>query len=203
MQTIGVILAGGQGQRLGGVRKGDLRLGGVPLAVHAYRRLMPQCDAILMSLPSMSTEPATNGTIALPDDPVGPAGPAAGLYAAAGWCLANAPGARLVSMAVDTPFFPVDFVSRAGESSTTCVVGAFDDSTYPTNALWFPEPLLAVLQAIPSAARGPRLGDVLRKMGASSLDYARIESQNPFAGVNTLSDLLELSRRFPSISGLS
>lgn len=200
MQTIGVILAGGGGQRLGGVRKGELRLGGIPLAIQAYRRLAPQCDTVLLSLAAGTLKASPQGMIALPDDPAGPSGPAAGLYAAARWCATNAPGARLLSMAVDTPFFPSDFISRAGESSSPCIVGTYGDRDYPTNALWQSGPLLAVLETIPAAPRGPRLRDIQREMSATILDYTHASAENPFAGINTLADLLALNRRLPEKS---
>lgn len=45
----GVVLAGGRGSRMGGVDKGLQPLDLEPLALHALRRLKPQCGAMLIS----------------------------------------------------------------------------------------------------------------------------------------------------------
>src|SRR6202022_1718455 len=45
----GVVLAGGRGSRMGGVDKGLQPLNLEPLALHALRRLKPQCGAMLIS----------------------------------------------------------------------------------------------------------------------------------------------------------
>jgi molybdenum cofactor guanylyltransferase len=45
----GVVLAGGRGTRMGGIDKGLQPLNLEPLALHALRRLTPQCGAMLIS----------------------------------------------------------------------------------------------------------------------------------------------------------
>ena len=40
----GILLAGGQGSRMGGVDKGLVELAGRPMAAHALERLAPQVD---------------------------------------------------------------------------------------------------------------------------------------------------------------
>ncbi|WMT88648.1 NTP transferase domain-containing protein [Pelagibacterium sp. 26DY04] len=196
-QIIGLILAGGGGQRLGGVRKDDVRLGNVRLFDHVRRRLAPQCAALLLSVEA-GRNAEDGDVVVLPDSPDGLAGPAAGLLAGAKWCAERAPGALLVSVSVDTPFFPADFVSRALEllaAECGCLVGAYDGRDYPTNALWRPDHLLAHLVTIPPAPRGPRLRDIQSALGARHLDYADGVAANPFAGINQLSDLLALDLR--------
>ncbi|CAN7440019.1 molybdenum cofactor guanylyltransferase MobA [Caballeronia sp. LjRoot34] len=48
-EITGVVLAGGRGSRMGGVDKGLQPLDLEPLALHALRRLRPQCGALLIS----------------------------------------------------------------------------------------------------------------------------------------------------------
>lgn len=48
-QITGVVLAGGQGSRMGGIDKGLQPFHGEPLALHVLRRLAPQCGALLIS----------------------------------------------------------------------------------------------------------------------------------------------------------
>ena len=45
----GLVLAGGQGSRMGGVDKGLQPFRGQPLALHALQRLAPQVGALLLS----------------------------------------------------------------------------------------------------------------------------------------------------------
>ena len=48
-QITGLVLAGGRGQRLGGVDKGLQAWHGLPLVDHALVRLAPQVGAVLIS----------------------------------------------------------------------------------------------------------------------------------------------------------
>ena len=197
MTIVGLILAGGAGRRLGGVRKADLRLGNLALIDWVSRALEPQCSRIVVSSGSGVVRP-TPGMVCVPDADGGIAGPTAGLLAGALWVRANAPDSLMLSVSVDTPFWPHDFAARAMEmlaGGHDCVVSAFGERDYPTNALWRPEPLIAHLAAIAPAPRGPRIRDAQTALGARRLDYARTHAQNPFAGVNAIGDLLALSRR--------
>lgn len=198
MQVVGLILTGGAGSRLGGIRKGDLRLSGMTLRDHLIARLQPQCGTLLHSVSAGTDWRGDTSLPPLPDDPEGPAGPAAGLYAGARWCRDNAPDALMLSVSVDTPFLPADFAVRTLDmlnEGKGCVVGAWEGRTYPTNALWRPIPLLALLSHYPAAPRGPSLRDLQDQLEAVVLDYAGLVVENPFAGVNTLADHLALSRR--------
>ena len=199
---IGLILAGGTGRRLGDVRKGDLRLGNVSLLAHVIEALEPHCATILLSV---GAGPQTHheDVLSLPDAPDGVTGPAAGLLAGARWCTRNLPGGLMVSASVDTPFLPADFVPRALdllEADSDCVVAAYGGRDYPTNALWRADHLLAHLDAIPPAPRGPRLRDVQMALGSVHLDYSAIAAANPFAGINQLTDLLALESRLKANS---
>lgn len=195
--VVGLIVAGGRGQRLGGVRKADLRLGNKRLLEWAMSSLMAQCGAIVVSVGSQD--------IALPpqaqavrDDPEAVKGPAAGLWAGALWCAQNAPGATMVSVAVDTPFFPRDFAARAGRllsEGIGCVVASHGGRDYPINALWKPAALLDHLGTLPVSPRGPRVRDVEAAIGMARLVCAGPSGEDPFVGINILSDLLALSQR--------
>jgi molybdenum cofactor guanylyltransferase len=48
-QITGLLLAGGRGQRLGGVDKGLVEFDGRPLALHVLARLAPQVAQVLIS----------------------------------------------------------------------------------------------------------------------------------------------------------
>ena len=196
-RVVSVILAGGRGSRLGGVRKGDIRIGNFPLWSRLASALSNQSSTILLSTGSWEYESVDN-LLKLPDLPIGLAGPAAGLMAAARWCRDNDPHSLLLSVSVDSPLFPDDFAARAHvpmESGMGCVVASYGGREYPTNALWKTDALLAELESIPPAPRGPRLRDIQAALVAYPLDYSEILPRNPFAGVNELRDLLALQRQ--------
>lgn len=191
-------MGGGQGSRLGGVRKGDIRLDNIPLAQHAVDRMAPVTDVILYAIAARSTPPALPDSVTvLADDPEGLKGPVAALQSAALWCEAEFPHAILYSASVDSPLVPMDFVERASpllDSDCGCVSAAFAGRRYPTSALWNAEKLAHHLATIPPSPKGPRLTDIQQALGAKAIDYAEFCDQNPFAGINTLPDLLHFER---------
>ncbi len=112
-RTAGLILAGGRARRMGGRPKAFIRVGGKTLLSRAIGRLRPQTDALAISANGETERMAAFGlpVIAdtLPDFP----GPLAGVLAGMLWARRAAPEARwLVTVAVDTPFFPTDLVAR-------------------------------------------------------------------------------------------
>lgn len=191
----GLILAGGGGQRLGGVRKAHLRLGNTPLVTWSAARLDRQVDALLLSVAENASEYADPAITTLPDSSDGITGPAAGLAAGAQWCIAASGFDLMVSMAVDTPFFPRDFVKRARpllDSGVGCVMGSYKGRNFPTCALWHVPALHNALAGEQRTTKGPRLRDIASRIGAAPCSYDELP-ENPFAGINTLSDLMALS----------
>jgi molybdopterin-guanine dinucleotide biosynthesis protein A len=79
-QRVGVVLAGGSGERLGAA-KGALEVGGRPLAERAAAVLWPQCASVLISLGVDGENPAPDYPAVRDPRPAG-RGPLAGLLAA-------------------------------------------------------------------------------------------------------------------------
>lgn len=104
----GVILAGGQGRRMGGVDKGLQLLDGRPLVQWVLERLAPQVGTVLISANQNLERYAEFGCPVLPDRVAGFAGPLAGLHAALG--AAETP--LLMTAPCDSPFLPTDLVQR-------------------------------------------------------------------------------------------
>ena len=75
----GLVLAGGQGRRMGGVDKGLELLNGRPLVAWVLERLAPQVDEILISANQNLEHYRSFGHPVLPDEVGGFAGPLAGL----------------------------------------------------------------------------------------------------------------------------
>ena len=107
----GVVLAGGQGRRMGGVDKGLQPLRGKPMAQWALERLAPQVDEILINCNQNLDAYARFGYRLVPDEIGGFAGPLAGLHAS----LKAAAHPLVVTVPCDSPFLPADLVSRLQE----------------------------------------------------------------------------------------
>lgn len=104
----GVILAGGQGRRMGGVDKGLQSLNGRPLVQLVLDRLAPQVDTVLINANQNLSRYGEFGCDVIPDRIPDFAGPLAGLQAA----LARATSPLLVTVPCDSPFLPADLVAR-------------------------------------------------------------------------------------------
>jgi molybdopterin-guanine dinucleotide biosynthesis protein A len=108
----GLILAGGRGSRMGGVDKGLQDHLGIPLALHALRRLAPQVGRLMINANRNLAAYAAMGAPVWPDEIADFAGPLAGMLAG----LAHCETPYLVSVPCDTPNFPHDLVARLARS---------------------------------------------------------------------------------------
>ena len=143
-RTLGVLLAGGQGTRLGlGVPKAMARVGGITLLERGARTLEAVCDQVVVTAPevvrpSLEASPPRPGARprAFACDPPGAAGPFAGIVAG----LASRPHDRALVLGVDFPF-----VSRA---LLEALLGRLADQLAVVPAPnGFPQPLVAAYAA--------------------------------------------------------
>ncbi|MCX7142159.1 MAG: molybdenum cofactor guanylyltransferase [Proteobacteria bacterium] len=104
----GVILAGGQGQRMGGVDKGLQIFRGKRLIDHVYERLAPQIGGIIISANQNHDAYKSFGVRVVSDAFGNFAGPLAGMHAV----LSVSRRPYLASVPCDTPFLPEDLVGR-------------------------------------------------------------------------------------------
>jgi len=107
-EITGVILAGGRGQRMGGVDKGLQDLDDRPLVQWVLARLAPQVDAVVINANQNLARYAALGCRVLPDAIPDFAGPLAGLHAA----LSQATTPLLLTVPCDSPFLPDDLAQR-------------------------------------------------------------------------------------------
>ena len=110
----GLILAGGRGQRLGGVDKGLQPWCGVPLVDHALARLAPQVGQMLISANRNAADYAGRGLRVLADASDDFPGPLAGILA--GLRAATTPWLAVVPC--DSPRLPLDLVRRLAEGAS-------------------------------------------------------------------------------------
>ena len=104
----GIVLAGGQGRRMGGVDKGLQELRGRPMVEWVLARLAPQVDEILINANQNVKRYEKYGHRVVPDEIAGFAGPLAGLHAG----MKAAAHPLVVTVPCDSPFLPEDLVSR-------------------------------------------------------------------------------------------
>jgi molybdopterin-guanine dinucleotide biosynthesis protein A len=103
-----VILAGGQGRRMGGVDKGLKLLRGKPMVQWVIERLAPQVAELLVNANQNLDQYARFGYRVIPDEIGGFAGPLAGLHRG----LSEAGHALVATAPCDSPFLPQDLVAR-------------------------------------------------------------------------------------------
>jgi len=128
----GVVLAGGQGRRMGGVDKGLQLLRGKPMAQWAIERLAPQVDEIIINANQNLEKYRGFGTV-ITDEISGFAGPLAGLHA--GMKAARHP--LVVTVPCDSPFLPFDLVFRLNNDlkENDVAVAKTGDPAHPVFAL--------------------------------------------------------------------
>jgi molybdopterin-guanine dinucleotide biosynthesis protein A len=131
----GLVLAGGQGRRMGSVDKGLVLLQGRPLVRHVIERFAPQVDEVLVNANRSIAEYEALGYRVIRDEIQGFAGPLAGLHAG----LAQAQHPLVATVPCDSPFLPSDLVARLAESLDThaaeLAVARTHDQPHPVFAL--------------------------------------------------------------------
>ncbi len=151
-RVTGLILAGGQGRRMGGVDKGLQMLRGKPMVAWVLERLAPQVDEVIVNANQNGTEYARLGHRVAPDQIGGFAGPLAGLQAG----LKTAAHPLVVTVPCDSPFLPHDLVARLREamqrSGADLAVAKTGDQPHPVFSL-VRTAVLANLYGVPRARR--------------------------------------------------
>ena len=110
IELTGLVLAGGQGRRMGSVDKGLVDFAGQPMVAHVIARLLPQVGALVINANQNSQRYAALGHVVVADAIGGFAGPLAGLHAG----LHAAATRYVVTSPCDSPFLPVDLAARLG-----------------------------------------------------------------------------------------
>ncbi len=131
-QTIGVVLAGGEGRRFG-TPKGEVVLGGLTLADRAARALKPLCGSVLVSIVKGGANPAP-AYPAVEDHGVR-CGPLGGIKAA----FASTGKADLLVLACDYPAVGTSFLR-----SLLAAAQGGDDLVFPVDDAGRDHPLVAL-----------------------------------------------------------
>ncbi len=191
---VGVVLAGGRSQRMGGCEKALLNLVGRPMLAHILERFAPQVSRIAINA---NGDPARFSAFGLPviADPMPDyPGPLAGILAGLRWAAGQAGATHLATVSTDTPFIPPDLVSRlAGEGGRGIVVAQSGGRPHPVAALW---PLGIASDLERALATGERrVQRWVEMQGMTVVDFAPLQiggrAVDPFLNVNTPADLAE------------
>lgn len=194
-----LILAGGRGERLGGAIKSELVVGTTRL-FDRVAAAFAECTPILVAHgridPALLHLPA--GVAPVPDLDGDYAGPLAGLAGAIAYIRTlPSPPELLVSVAVDTPFLPADYVEwlRTSLDDGPCAIASFAGQPYPTNSIWRTA-LLAELPTRVAAGTAPRSLKALgAELGCRYAEWPMTAAGDPFANINTPDELDEMRRR--------
>lgn len=192
--VVAVLLAGGRSRRMLGKDKAFVPLAGRPLLEHCLARLAPQVGTIVISA---NGDPASYplGYPLLPDGNDDHAGPLAGILKALLWAQQTQASTHVLSVAVDTPFFPVALAKRLNDVAETAperpVLAMSGGRLHPTFGLW-PVTLLDSLNAY-LAAGDRKMTLWAEQQGALSVAFEPLavhgRSVDPFFNINTAEDL--------------
>jgi molybdopterin-guanine dinucleotide biosynthesis protein A len=181
-----VVLAGGAGRRIGG-NKPFVRLAGRPLVSHVLARVAVQCSALAINAPSPAGFEGF-GCPVLPDD-TPRLGPLAGILTALRW--ARAQGAsEVLTVAVDTPFLPLDTVARLQAARARAAFAETLDGAHATTGLWSVDLAGPLSDALDRGVRKVR--DWTAEIGAVPVHF---DDADAFFNINTADDLQRAEAR--------
>jgi molybdopterin-guanine dinucleotide biosynthesis protein A len=181
----GVVLAGGQGRRMGSVDKGLVVLDGKPMVGHVLERFAPQVDEVLINANQHPEAYAAFGHPVIADAIGGFAGPLAGLHVALG----HAAHALVATVPCDSPFLPGDLVLRLRaalerDNAQLAVARTFEQ----------PHPVFALVRkdVLPHLSRFLEAGG--RKIDAwyatlATIEVAFDDEADAFRNINTAEEL--------------
>ncbi|QSP95823.1 molybdenum cofactor guanylyltransferase MobA [Marinobacter salinisoli] len=187
MTECAVILAGGQASRMGGGDKGRLMLGSQSLIERVIDRITPQVDSVVLNANGDLSRFDDLGLPVVADSIADYPGPLAGVLAGMDWA-AEQGHEWLISVAADTPAFPMDLAQRLAEHDTPVVLAATPD---PERGR-LPQPTFGRWQVALRDDLRAALNDGVRKI--RQWTQAKGESlvvfgENDFFNINTPEDL--------------
>lgn len=194
---VGVILAGGRAERMGGGDKCLCTIGGQTILARVVDRVRPQVEALALNANGDPARFASCGLPVVPDGIPGFAGPLAGVLAGLDWSAAQHPEARyVVTVPADGPFVPRDLVKRLAETliaeDAELVTAASGVQSYPVVGLWPVQLRDALRDAL--ANEGLHKVDAWTKRFRRAVAAFPADPIDPFFNANTPEQLAEAER---------
>ena len=189
-EVTGLVLAGGQGSRMGGIDKGLQPFRGRPMVAHVVERLYPQVDELLINANRNLDAYASFGHRVIADEIAGFAGPLAGFERG----LAHSRGRLVMTAPCDSPFLPEDLVARlraALEANRTdLAVAKTGDQAHPVFSLMRRDVHASLVQFLGSGQR-----KIDKWYGALRVVEVPFDDEaDAFLNINTREELSNLER---------
>ena len=190
-EVTGIVLAGGQGSRMGGVDKGLQAFRGKPMVAHVVERLGPQVAEILINANRNPQDYAAFGHRVIADEIEGFAGPLAGFERG----LAHASHDLVVTVPCDSPFLPHDLVARLHRALTRddaqLAVAKTGDQAHPVFSLMRREVHDSLRTFLASGQRKLDTGSAERRVVEVPFD----DEADAFLNLNPREELAKLEPR--------
>jgi molybdopterin-guanine dinucleotide biosynthesis protein A len=192
IDTVGLILAGGQARRMGGTDKALLMLGGETLIARTAARAKTQVGQLLINANGDPSRFASFGSPVIADRISGFLGPLAGILSGLEWMRTNRPKANwLATFSCDCPFFPRDLVERliakAQRESVSVAVAASGGRHHPVFAVWRAD-LPVTAQSVLNDQGLRKMDDFVARFSNTRLNFPS-EPVDPFFNINMPDDL--------------
>ncbi len=187
-----VILAGGQGSRLGGVDKGLLELKNTPLVQHLISRLQPQVAEIIISANRNLSRYKEFGFPVFSDEITDYAGPLAGILKA----LQQSSSEWLLTVPADSPFIPHDLVQCLSQDiGDSKIIMVHDgERLQPTFALIHKSQLSSLEDFLEKGERKTRIW--MQQQPHKIVDFS--SQADAFININTNDDLKFVEKHLAS-----
>jgi molybdopterin-guanine dinucleotide biosynthesis protein A len=185
-----VILAGGQGSRLGGVDKGLILLQKIPLVQHVIKRIQPQVENIVISANRNINAYADLGFSVYEDEISDFAGPLAGILKA----LQECQGEWLLTIPADSPFIADDLAQRLIQNIEDNKIAIAHDGErlQPTFALIHTSLQSSLKEFLQKGERKTRVW--MQQQPHTIVDFA--DQANAFININTEDELKNAEKHF-------
>ncbi|EPE98183.1 molybdopterin-guanine dinucleotide biosynthesis protein MobA [Rhizobium grahamii CCGE 502] len=177
--------------------KASVRLNGRSLLERVIEQLEPQVSTLAVNA---DAAPENCRHLFIPDIIPGKAGPMAGIHAAMAYGSTLTGVTHVMSVSVDSPFFPndlVDWLAGAIDAPLKIAIAASEGRSHPVFGLW-PVKLAGDLEAWIATDEKRRVRDFLLRHDVREVDFplrpTRASLLDPFFNVNTPDDLKEAER---------
>ncbi|MDA9689604.1 molybdenum cofactor guanylyltransferase [Betaproteobacteria bacterium] len=184
-----IILAGGQGSRMGGLDKGLIPFNDNPLISYSINAVSPHVSEIMISANRSISQYQQLGYKVIKDEMIGGLGPLAGIYTG----LLNCKTEYLISIPCDTPFLPDNLITNLINSVRE---KNFNGAIPYTNLnsekkLYHPTVMLLRTKLKESLANYLNNGGRKIKIWTDAEDFCEVlfDNKKNFANLNSLDDL--------------
>ena len=184
-----VILAGGDGRRLGGIEKALVFLNGRKLIDHTLERLKPQSGKIALSLRVHKPWADDYNLPVVLDRPTPDVGPLGGIAASLLWATSLTPAPSwVVTVPVDIPFLPSTLIERLTATDGDIAVAHSNGRTHHAVAAWRPHLVDPLVDALRPGAMA--IHEFQSQYNVVDIEWTA-ETIDPFFNINTPSDLAD------------